>query len=729
MDLFRAELEQHKAALNDGLIAVVSGSSSPETLNALMRAAHSIKGAARVVGLQPAVDLAHAMEDCFVAAQEGRSSLHADRVEVLLKSVDQLSRIGAAGAAPDPKIQREVDELVATLGGNAVASATDALLQPEPAKPADDEASQQAAPSSAANRAVRVNATSLTRLMGLAGEYRVETGWLETFAKSLRTLKDNQLQLTDLAERLHDLNGAPHGVRQQLFVDLQQQRVRCEELANSCIADFEQFAYRSDNLAHRLYAEVLASRMRPFSDGVQGFPRLVHDVARKLGKRVRLEILGKATDVDRDILEKLEAPLNHLVRNALDHGIETPDERTAAGKPEQATLTLEATHKGGMLSVVVSDDGRGIDVERLRQTIATRQLATPDVAGKLSEAELLEFLFLPGFSTAGAVTEISGRGVGLDVVQTMVQETGGHTRIVTTPGHGTSFHLQLPITLSVLRVLLVEIGGESYAVPLARIERLLDVERTDVRSLENRQFITVDEHHIGLVPAHQVLDVPDAATPAPSHFAVMVVGGRTGRYGVAVDRFIGERDVVVRPLDARLGRVENVSAAALMEDGVPLLILDVDDILHSIESILTGGRLRKVAVPDAGDAKPRKRILVVDDSLTVREVERKLLQNKGYDVDVAADGMEGWHAVRSSRYDLVISDVDMPRMNGIEFVTEIKRDPRLRDIPVMIVSYKDRESDRLRGLDAGANFYLAKSSFQDESLLSAVADLIGGPDS
>jgi two-component system sensor histidine kinase and response regulator WspE len=729
MDLFLLELEQQVTALNDGMIAFASGDSSGDTLNALMRAAHSIKGAARIVGLQAVVDLAHAMEDCFVAAQEGKVQLHGDRIEVLLKSVDQLSRVGREGESPQCK--REASQLAAALrapqadsspGHVAGKTHGPAPAASKPAEPAPDRAPVTATP----ERAVRVNAGSLNRLLGLAGEYRVNTRWLETFAKSLRSLKENQLLLADLFERLHKVDHVSEAQGSQVLFEAQQQRTKCEELAGACISDFERFAYSSDGLAHRLYAEVLASRMRPFADGIQGFPRMVHDLARKLGKNVRFEVMGKTTEVDRDILDKLEAPLTHILGNALDHGIETPAERLAAGKPEQATLRLEASHKGGMLLVVVSDDGRGIDLDKIRRKIVARNLAAPEMVLKMREAELLDFLFLPGFSTAGVVTEVSGRGVGLDVVQTMLHETGGQTRIVTTPGKGTHFHLQLPITLSVVRVLLVEIGGESYAFPLARIERVLSIQPEEVHSLQNRQFITFDGKHIGLVPAHQALDVPPGLVSS-SQFSVVVLAGRTGRYGLTVDRFIGERDVVVRPLDVRLGKVENVTAAASMEDGAPLLILDVEDIIHSIDSMLTGGRLRKIKVSEAAEVKHRKRILVVDDSVTVREVVRKLLQNKGYGVEVAADGMDGWHAVRAGRFDLVISDVDMPRMNGIEFVTRIKRDTRLKNIPVMIVSYKDREGDRLRGLEAGANYYLAKSSFQDETLINAVQDLIGAP--
>ena len=250
-----------------------------------------------------------------------------------------------------------------------------------------------------------------------------------------------------------------------------QQADACWQMISERLTELEFFVHRAENLADRLYRTALATHMRPFEDGVQGLPRMVRDLARQLGKDVTFDIIGRATEVDRDILERLEAPLNHLLRNAIDHGIETPAERLAAGKPAAGTIRLEARHQAGMLSITVSDDGRGVDVEQVRRSIVSKNLVTADVAGELTAPELLEFLFLPAFSTAATVTEISGRGVGLDVVQRMVQEAGGVVRAVSEPGKGMCFHLQLPLTLSVLRALLVDIAGEPYAFPLGRIER------------------------------------------------------------------------------------------------------------------------------------------------------------------------------------------------------------------------------------------------------------------
>jgi two-component system sensor histidine kinase and response regulator WspE len=379
-----------------------------------------------------------------------------------------------------------------------------------------------------------------------------------------------------------------------------------------------------------------------------------------------------------------------------------------------------------MLSIQVRDDGRGVDLERIRRKVIDRKLAAPEMAASLRDDELLEFLFLPGFSTAEQVTDISGRGVGLDVVRSMVHAVGGTVRITSQPGRGACFHLQLPITLSVIRAVLTEIADEPYAFPHNRINRLLRLPRAELGSLQDRQFFAVDGRNVGVVLGRQLFEL-DGEPPAGDDLCVVLFGEREREYGLVVDRFVGEQDLVVRPLDSRLGKVPNISAAAVLEDGAPVLIVEIDDLSRSIHKLLQAGRLRRADRPTDREQLSRKRILVVDDSITVREVQRQLLAAHGYEVEVGVDGMDGWNVMRQGEFDLVISDIDMPHLDGLSLVRLIKGDPQLRATPVIIVSYKDEQKYRLAGLEAGADYYLTKSSFHDETLLEAVQDLIGGP--
>jgi two-component system sensor histidine kinase and response regulator WspE len=739
IELFRLEAEGQAQVLTTSLLALERDRTAPDHLEACMRAAHSLKGAARIIGLTVGVRVAHALEDCFVAAQRGQVTLGQKDVDCLLGGVDLLLRIANTPEADldrwsaDPDVNASLASLEAVLEQRSEPAQGGERDAPTMANSAHDGSSandQSPVPSAASgeahDRVLRVTAQSLNRLLGLAGEARVKSRWVKPFGESLLRLKRLHHDTAKALDAVRDsLRADVDNEAQIALAEATRRLLECEHLLAERLAELESFDQRSSGLLQRLYDEALACRMRPFSDGVQGLPRLVRDLARSLGKQVKLEIVGDATEVDRDVLGKLEAPLGHLVRNAIDHGIESPDARRTAGKSAEGLLHLEARHSGGLLQIIVSDDGRGVDRSKLRARILERQLLSPHAVEALSEAELMEFLFLPGFTLKDDVTDISGRGVGLDAVQDMVKHLRGTVRISAHPGGLTQFHLQLPVTLSVVRAVLADIGGEPYAFPLGHIVRALKVSRDDIDSLGGRQHFNLDGRRIGLVTAHQILGADEAGLVG-DQVPVIVVGDENQAYGIIVDRFLGERELVAQPLDPHLERVKDISAGALMEDGSPVLIVDVEDLLHSISKLISDGQLATVRQSaTAVSIKARKRVLVVDDSLTVRELERKLLGNHGYEVEVAVDGMDGWNAVRSGRFNLVVTDIDMPRMDGIELVTLINKDPNLKSLPVMIVSYKDRDEDRRRGLEAGAAYYLTKGSFHDETLLQAVIDLIG----
>jgi two-component system, chemotaxis family, sensor histidine kinase and response regulator WspE len=768
MDLFRMDAESQVQTLDAGLLELERDNTSARQLESCMRAAHSLKGAAVVIGLSAGVEVAHAMEDCFVAAQRGVTQLSPSHIDVLLQGADLLKRISLTAEAElgewAGSRRLEIDVFLNAL--RDVAANPPAAVAPQPAPaaapgpeiavpapaPAPVPVPAAAAPVAPApvavpvqkprietpaaavveeieggDRVLRVTAEHLNRLLGLAGESLVESRRLKPFSESLLRLKRLQNATAASLDVLRDTlpEDALNESMAAAFADVRNRLDACSQLLAQQLADIDLFDSQSSNLAHRLYGSALACRMRPFSDGVRALPRMVRDVGRTLGKQVHLEITGDSTQVDRDILEQLDAPLGHLLRNAVDHGIEEPEVRLAAGKPENGVVRLEARHSAGHLMITASDDGRGIDVEKIRKAIIERRLTNEETAYKLSDAEVYEFLFLPGFSMKKTVTEISGRGVGLDVVQNLLKKVRGTIKVTSEVGKGSRFQMQLPLTLSVVRTLLVEIGGEPYAFPLAHIVRTLKLPRESIEVLEGRQHFKLDGKPVGLVSAQQVFGGGEPKMSG-DELPIIILGDSIVSYALVTDRFLGERDLVVHPLDKRLGRIKDIAAGSLMEDGSPVLIVDIDDMLRSVEKFVSDGRVNRVGSGEEVDARSsRRRVLVVDDSLTVRELERKLLGQAGYEVEIAVDGVDGWNAVRSSDFDLVVTDIDMPRMDGIELVKMIKQDPKLGKLPVMIVSYKDREEDRARGLEAGADYYLTKGSFHDDTLQQAVADLIG----
>lgn len=753
LELFSLEADAQTQVLSAGLLALERNPTQADQLEACMRAAHSLKGAARIVGVDAGVSVAHVMEDCLVSAQESRLYLLPEHIDALLQGTDLLMRIATPGNTVGPA---DIESYVALMErlldpSQKVAPPTapkpappptpapepelsmEALLtlppEPEPAPPVSAELPRQnKRMTEGGERVLRVTAERLNSLLDLSSKSLVETQRLKPYLASLQRLKRIQ---SNSARALENLDGHLKTVdlsleAQEALADTRRLLSEAQALLAEKTAEIDEFGWQAGQRAQVLYDTALACRMRPFADVLAGQVRMVRDLGRSLGKQVRLEIEGEKTQVDRDVLEKLEAPLTHLLRNAVDHGIEMPEQRLLAGKPAEGLIRLRASHQAGLLVLELSDDGNGVDLERLRGTIVDRHLSPVETALRLSEEELLTFLFLPGFSLRDKVTEVSGRGVGLDAVQHMVRQLRGAVVLEQTAGQGSRFHLEVPLTLSVVRSLVVEVGEEAYAFPLAHIERMCDLAPDDIVQLEGRQHFWHEGRHVGLVAASQLLQRPPGQGSQET-LKVVVIRERDAVYGIAVERFIGERTLVVLPLDDRLGKVQDISAGALLDDGSVVLIVDVEDMLRSVDKLLNTGRLERIARRTQQTLEaPRKRILVVDDSLTVRELQRKLLLNRGYEVAVAVDGMDGWNALRSEDFDLLITDIDMPRMDGIELVTLLRRDTRLQSLPVMVVSYKDREEDRRRGLDAGADYYLAKASFHDDALLDAVVELLGG---
>ncbi|WP_223524203.1 hybrid sensor histidine kinase/response regulator [Pseudomonas sp. BF-RE-24] len=740
LELFSLEAEAQVQVLSAGLLALERDPTQADYLESCMRAAHSLKGAARIVGVDAGVSVAHVMEDCLVSAQERRLVLGAEHIDALLQGTDLLTRIATPGnsvGAPD------IDAYVALMGRllDPNAPQAPAVVLPsvetpiEPLRielpeveplPATEPAPKRKRVTEGGERVLRVTAERLNSLLDLSSKSLVETQRLKPWLATMQRLKRQQSSGLRALEELnvHLKDHALSLQAQEALGDARRLLAETQQLLAQKTAELDEFAWQASQRAQVLYDTALACRMRPFADVLSGQARMVRDLGRSLGKQVRLEIEGEKTQVDRDVLEKLEAPLTHLLRNAVDHGIESPELRILAGKPAEGLIRLRASHQAGLLVLELADDGAGVDLDRVRRSIVERGLSPEQTAASLSEEELLTFLFLPGFSLRDKVTEVSGRGVGLDAVQHMVRQLRGAVVLEQTAGEGSRFHLEVPLTLSVVRSLVVEVGDEAYAFPLAHIERMCDLAPEDIVQVEGRQHFWHEGRHIGLVAASQLLNRP-ATQGSSQTLKVVVIRERETIYGVAVERFIGERTLVVLPLDERLGKVQDISAGALLDDGSVVLIVDVEDLLRSVDKLLDTGRLERIARQNQAQA-PRKRILVVDDSLTVRELQRKLLLNRGYDVAVAVDGMDGWNALRSEDFDLLITDIDMPRMDGIELVSLLRRDNRLQSLPVMVVSYKDREEDRRRGLDAGADYYLAKASFHDDALLDAVVELIGG---
>ncbi len=723
LGLFRHEVEEQCSRLSQLLLRLDQERERLELIAPLMRSAHSVKGASRAVRLDAAVTLAHELEERLSQVQRAGVAVSDGFIEFALGCVDLLRELARDGATPALLARR--DALCATVTAAPHAAAGE--FTPEVDAPSSMPAPPISAPSyieaADGDPVLRVKASLVGRLIALAGSGVVGAHRLRPFAERQQRLRQSLGQFGRMLDDLHHRLGAPAQstpVGAELAA-MRRQLNGSRALLQSWIEDFSDYSREAFDLNERVYQAAAMTRLRPFRELVLGYPRIVRDLARQLGRKARLSIVGEALEVDRDVLEQLDAPLTHLLRNAIDHGVERPASRVAAGKPEEGQIRIWAAHRAGMLAIDVSDDGAGIDLEQVRARAIAQGRISAEGADALGDNALRELLFAPGFSTRSEVTEVSGRGVGLDAVRAAIERLDGSVRLSTRPGAGTTFHLLVPISRAVTRSLVVRTAGETYAFPSLRIEQVVRAAHADIQDQEGLQYLPLGARNIGLVPLAELLEL--GSTRVGRERIDLVIAEHQGHaVGFVVDELVGEYDLATRPLDARLGRVADLAAVALLPDGSPVILLDVDDL---VRSALTRQRARLAPANAERPEQRRRRILVADDSISVRELERQLLEGRGYEVAVATDGMDAWTRLRDESFDLLVTDVDMPRMDGIELTRSVKQDPRLRALPVVIVSYRDRPEDRRRGLDARADSYLTKADFQDEGFLRLVHQLIG----
>ena len=735
-DMFRMEAEEQVEQLQTRLLGLKDGDANEAALRSLMRGAHSLKGAARVVGLNAAVRLTHAMEERFVAAQEGRAITQPE-VDILLRSVDVLRGLAIISEDEAPAWSIEQEPAIATLVSELTGIPT-GPVEPEPTTevgaPGPDSRTREEPPpqsedptfSTAVDRTIsdfnlRITSQRFDRIIAMSSDNLVQSQSLVRLQEQMQRI---QRRLERLVRSVADARrkGALNPEKQAAALQIiMAQGERDRARLGGLLHELDRMIHTHEANAEGLHKEVLHARLRPFGDVVPNLRRLVRDISAEMGKKVRLEVTGDRTEVDRDILEKLRAPLEHLLRNALDHGLETPAQRLASGKPEEGTIRLRAYHANGRLAITLADDGNGVNITAVSERAIERGLVRQSVASLLSDAEILEFLFLPGFSTRTEVTEISGRGFGLDVVQSTVHESGGSVKIENSPGHGTTFHLVLPVTRSLLRVMRIEIENETYAVPLNRLSRVANL----IVTREPDGSATVEAGDARIPVIHMMNALQSAGTqiqPGPATVLFLLNDkGREAPIAFQIDRIVDETTVAVRQLDPRLGRMAAIAAVTLTEQNVPLLIVEPDDVLR----LAVQAQQRIIPTDPSQAGAGRGSVLVVDDSGTVRQMLRRTLLRARYQVATAEHGAEAWNLLQVQHFDLLVSDVDMPEMNGIELVEHVRGNSRLSHMPIILLSYKGREEDRRRGLEAGADAYVTKGEFQEQAFLQVVTDLVG----
>jgi two-component system chemotaxis sensor kinase CheA len=756
MATFLEELQEHVAALNRDLLALEEdpgGEARAQRLKALFRGVHSLKGAARSVNVGVVETACHHLEEVLAAVRDGRMDLTAELFALLFGTADAIEEAGMRLREQQDLGEGPLAVLLPQLEAAASGAADRPLQPPVPrsrrlppapaapvahAPPTSEEAAPPPpaavveAPAEAAGAAsVRVPAEKLDAFLARSGELLLARRRVQARAEELRTLRDlvsrwradwqaaeralGKLFPTDGDGRGSAAVGRlPRRVAQALRRtggNLRQLEKDLERLVATTAGDHRALKEAADALDD----EVRRVRMLPFAEACQGLERMARDLARTGGKDVHFGIEGGSVELDRSVLEGLKDPLRHLVRNAVDHGAESAEERRAAAKPPRARVSVTAVLRGAQVEVAVSDDGRGLDLEALRRQLRKRGLPEP-----ADDRELARAIFLPGLSTAPLITDISGRGVGLDVVKSRVEALHGTVDVSFVPGRGTRFGLAVPLTLTTLRALLVGAAGQTFAFVGTNVQKLLRLDPARLRSVEGRPMLASDGPPLPVAWLAQTLGLrgqgaaePDGKAPA------LVVAAGEHRLVFVVDEFLAEQEIVIKSLGARIRRVPHVSGATILPSGRIALVLNAANLVRSALA------RAPVRVAQAGaPAPPRKRILVADDSVTTRTLEKTILESAGYEVLVAADGQAAWQLLQERGADLLVSDVEMPRMDGFALAEAVRGSRRFRELPVVLVTALESDQDRARGIAVGADAYLAKSAFDQKNLLETIAQLL-----
>jgi two-component system, chemotaxis family, sensor kinase CheA len=756
---FRVEAGEHVQAMSAGLLKLETAP-APEVRNAtfdnVFRAVHSLKGAARAVDYRDVESLCQMLEDIFDAWKRRDAAPPSDAFDTLYRALDAIRAAldsgGGSGGAPRPELSG-LRQALRQLARNAL-----------PMTSVTTEATASIGPV-----ATPLILSSTERVLHALPRTE-DSGSVDTVRVAITKLNAGLLQAEELltaklaaGQRIADLRELLGGLEQwkktwsELEPDahalLQARHAEARNAAGSTSSPLDRlldfFEHGMDTLkklesrtaAHLRAAEqdrhvvgklvdqqlegAKSLLLLPFGTIATSFQKIVRDLCRDQGKEAILTIHGEDIEIDKLILEEIKDPLIHLLRNSVDHGIETPRERVRQGKLSRATIRLAVSQTGGSkVQLLLSDDGAGIDTARVKDAAVKRGLLSADAASQLDEASGQALIFRSEVSTSPLITEVSGRGLGLAIVCEKVEKLGGQVTVDSKPGKGSTFRIVLPAVRATFHGVLVEVAGRMFVVPTAEVERVGRVDPDDVKTVEGQETITVNGRTLALVQLADALELPslERKVMPPPRLVTMILGSGDRRIAFTVDAILDEQEILVKPLSKPLSRVRNISGATVLGSGQVVPILHVADLLKSARKVHGGWMQDAMTVKPASTAPGS--ILVAEDSITSRMLLKAILEAAGYRVKTAVDGMEAFTLLRTEKFDLLVSDVEMPRMNGFDLTARVRAAPGLANLPVLLVTALETREDRERGIDAGANGYIVKRSFDQSNLLEAVRRLI-----
>jgi two-component system chemotaxis sensor kinase CheA len=752
---FQGEAEEHLQVISAGLLELekqADAERGEEIVASIYREFHSLKGAARAVNASEIEEICQSSETVLSAWKRAATAPAPAQFDPLHDAINMISRmlLVADGKSTEPP-RTEITALLSRI------AALDGDVQPPPRVPAVAPVeSMQRELSKRSSRKPPAPALQPSRPF-IPETLRISAGKLDALllqAEELLTLKLTMAQCaTDLRQALADLRKwerdcgnlapelrsfqdslktsaarSPSAERIIEYLDREQAYLHgLTERITALVKSSDHDHRSSAGMIDSLLEDAKKLLMLPLVSLLESFPKLVRDLSRDQGKEVDLLIHGGNIEIDRRILAEMKDPLVHLLRNCVDHGIETPTQRLQGGKPPRAKIELTAAElDGNKVEIVIADDGAGMSPDEIRSAAVRHGVISEEDSRKLEVKDALLLVFRADVSTSPAVTEISGRGLGLAIVKEKVEKLGGTISLDTALGKGTSFRLVLPLTLATFRGILVQVAGQVLVVPTATVARVVRVNREDRKTVENMETIELDGQAMSFVRMAEALGLDGAAQEQePASMPAVVLGSAENRIAFGVDGILDEQEVLVKPFAKPLVRVRNIAAATILGSGKAVPILNVSDLLKSAtrQDLPRPSRAASTE-PKASVAAVRKSILVVEDSITARMLVKNILESAGYAVKTAVDGLDAITLLRTEPFDAVVSDVEMPRMDGFDLTARVRADKKLSDLPVVLVTARASQEDREHGAEVGADAYIVKSSFDQSNLLEVVRRLV-----
>lgn len=716
---FAEETAKHCGQIEKELLALEARGYAKEVVDSVFRTAHTIKGAARMLKLTVISEVAHRMEDVLELLRNGQISLSKELMDLLLKGVDTIRQLIADVAAGNklpemlPPVCSELMQLLNSLKNGEEEQCPEQSL-PEAVKECTPDAKKASAEME--HDFVQIRAERLDELIQLMGEMVSFQYRKKQQASILSDIM--RLSATSLKLASYHNNVLLEHERKELVDTL--------DVMHSQLRSFQDLL-RNDTVIENLLTTDLQERslkirMLPIATAFDKINRVVRDFARTTGKEIEFQVEGGDTELDRKIIEQLGDCLIHMIRNAVDHGIELPQDRVRAGKAKRGIIRLSAFYDAGGVTVILQDDGAGISYEHIKATAINKRLLPENAVNELSEMELLDLIFLPGFSTSPIITDISGRGVGMNVVrQTITEKLKGSVRIKTRSGEGTTFWLKVPITMALSRMLLVAAANNTFAVPAYSVQEVIMVPADQVIQVVNKRALRVREQIVPLEELQTILNCPQPVRRERKELLIILLASGAERLGLIVDGVISEADMVIKPLPLAVKHLTLISGFTVGSNDELISVLGVS-------ALIKQARDSKVDVGrplGAHSKKQGKTILVVDDSANTRDIVKSILESYGYQVELAEDGFAAIEKTGKKVYDAVITDVEMPHLDGFSLTSHLRQDERYRQIPVIIVTSREKEEDKRRGIQVGANAYIVKGAFDQNNLVETVQNLIG----